>query len=157
MVIYPLRIWGPGLGGVITMQIRCHCSSRKFQKSLSENPITRRASTGIARRRLVMPTLTHFPEIDETSGDPDIIVLGFQELDLSAGALLYSAEALREDAWTSAVFAGLGEKLELYDKVSRDGYSSVNANEVLPILSHSGSWSPSNWSECSSWCSSRRA
>ena len=99
----------------------------------------------------------HLDEIGATSDDPDVIVVGFQELDLSAGALLYSTETLRENAWTSAVFAGLGEKRELYDKVSHDGYSSVKSNEVLSILSHSGSSSRNNWSECSSWRSSKRA
>ena len=48
---------------------------------------------------------------------PDLIVLGFQELDLSAGALLYSTETTREDAWFTAIMAGLGEKAELYEKV----------------------------------------
>lgn len=104
----------------------------------------------------MLPTLTHLYGIDDTS-DPDILVVGFQELDLSAGALLYSTEMIRENAWTSAVFAGLGEKIELYDKVSHNEYSSVKVNRVLSILSHSGSWSRSNWSECSSWRSSRRA
>lgn len=51
-------------------------------------------------------------------GDPDVIVLGFQELDLSTGALLYSTETTREDAWFSAAMAGLGEKAEHYEKVS---------------------------------------
>ncbi|KAI0340269.1 DNase I-like protein [Trametopsis cervina] len=48
---------------------------------------------------------------------PDLIVLGFQELDLSAGALLYSTEATRENAWLAAVMAGLGEKAALYEKL----------------------------------------
>lgn len=49
--------------------------------------------------------------------DQDIFVLAFQELDLSTGALLYSTEATREDAWTTAIFAALGEKGEMYEKV----------------------------------------
>lgn len=49
--------------------------------------------------------------------DPDLIVLGFQELDLSAGALLYSTEKTREEAWHTAVLAGLGEKASVYEKV----------------------------------------
>ena len=63
--------------------------------------------------------------------------MGFQELDLSTGALLYSTETLREDAWTSAVVAGLGEKIGLYDKVSHDGYffslSERNAIHLLAV------------------------
>jgi inositol polyphosphate 5-phosphatase INPP5B/F len=49
--------------------------------------------------------------------DPDMLVLGFQELDLSTEALLYSTGTMREDAWCLAVFAGLGEKADLYEKV----------------------------------------
>ena len=55
----------------------------------------------------------------EEEDDPDLIVLGFQELDLSTGALLYYTETTREDAWYSAVLAGLGEKAVEYDKVSQ--------------------------------------
>lgn len=55
------------------------------------------------------------PPIDDPT--PDIIVLGFQELDLSAEALLYSTSTVREDAWCAAVFAGLGETRENYVKV----------------------------------------
>jgi inositol polyphosphate 5-phosphatase INPP5B/F len=54
--------------------------------------------------------------------DPDLIVLGFQELDLSTGALLYSTETTREDAWFNAVLAGLGEKAVQYEKVSCGNY-----------------------------------
>ena len=53
----------------------------------------------------------------EGPDDPDMLVLGFQELDLSAEALLYSTKTVREDAWCMAVFAGLGEKAALYEKV----------------------------------------
>jgi phosphatidylinositol-bisphosphatase len=50
--------------------------------------------------------------------DPDLIVLGFQELDLSTEALLYATSTTKEDAWAAAIFAGLGEKGILYEKVS---------------------------------------
>ena len=98
-------------------------------------------SIGIARGHLWPSILTRLDGIDETetADDPDILVVGFQELDLSAGALLYSTETLREDAWTSAVFAGLGEKIELYDKVSRDEFFSLKANEMLCAPFRSGS------------------
>lgn len=49
--------------------------------------------------------------------DPDILVLGFQELDLSTGALLYSYTTTMEDMWVEAIFAGLGEVREEYTKV----------------------------------------
>lgn len=48
---------------------------------------------------------------------PDILVLGFQEVDLSTEALLYSTGSTREDAWYKAALAGLGEKAVLYEKV----------------------------------------
>ena len=56
----------------------------------------------------------------DTSGnepEPDLLVLGFQELDLSTEALIYSTSTAKEDAWCAAVFAALGEKGELYEKV----------------------------------------
>lgn len=83
--------------------------------------------------------MTHLDEVDETANDPDLLVVSFQELDLSAGALLYSTEAHREGAWTSAVTAGLGEKLELYDKVSRDGCFSLEVNKMLSFFPRFGS------------------
>lgn len=49
--------------------------------------------------------------------DPDVFVLGFQELDLSTEALIYSLGTAREDAWVRATFASLGEKAEKYEKV----------------------------------------
>jgi len=58
-------------------------------------------------------------EIDHLDPDPypDMFVLGFQELDLSTEALIYSTNTLREDAWCRAVFAALGERAILYNKV----------------------------------------
>lgn len=50
------------------------------------------------------------------ASDPDLLVLGFQELDLSTEALLYATSTVREDAWVEAIFAGLGEKGILYEK-----------------------------------------
>lgn len=53
-----------------------------------------------------------------TIQEPDVLVLGFQELDLSTEALLYSTGSAKEDAWTNAVLAGLGEERNTYEKVS---------------------------------------
>lgn len=47
----------------------------------------------------------------------DVYVLGFQELDLSAEALIYSTNNFREEAYTKAILAALGEKAVLYEKV----------------------------------------
>ncbi|TFY66027.1 hypothetical protein EVG20_g5062 [Dentipellis fragilis] len=49
--------------------------------------------------------------------DPDLLIFGFQELDLSTEALLYSTKTTREEAWTEAIFAGLGDKRDLYEKL----------------------------------------
>lgn len=53
----------------------------------------------------------------DSDPDPDILVLGFQELDLSTEALLYSTSTTREDAWSLSIFAALGEKAVRYEKV----------------------------------------
>lgn len=50
--------------------------------------------------------------------DPDILVLGFQELDLSAEALLISYTTDREEMWLNSIFAALGEARGQYTKVS---------------------------------------
>ncbi|THH32874.1 hypothetical protein EUX98_g1340 [Antrodiella citrinella] len=50
--------------------------------------------------------------------DPDILVLAFQELDLSTEALLYSTKTTREEAWCAAALAGLGEKAVQYEKLA---------------------------------------
>ncbi|CDO76134.1 hypothetical protein BN946_scf184332.g4 [Trametes cinnabarina] len=55
--------------------------------------------------------------VPEDANDPDMLVLAFQELDLSTEALLYSSTTVREDAWCMAAFAGLGEKAALYEKL----------------------------------------
>jgi len=55
---------------------------------------------------------------EASASDPDLIVLGFQELDLSTEALLYTTSTVKEDAWVEAIFAGLGEKGILYEKVA---------------------------------------
>ena len=57
--------------------------------------------------------------VDTDDPDPDIFVLGFQELDLSTEALIYYASTAREDAWCHAIFAALGEKAIKYEKVRR--------------------------------------
>lgn len=74
------------------------------------------------------------PAASSEMQDPDLIVLGFQELDLSAGALLYSTETTREDAWVTAALAGLGEKAVDYEKVRVLGL--VNCNEAVLTRLH---------------------
>ncbi|KAJ7880385.1 hypothetical protein B0H14DRAFT_3768414 [Mycena olivaceomarginata] len=56
----------------------------------------------------------------ETDADHglDMLVLGFQELDLSTEALIYSTSTLKEEAWCTAAFAALGARAELYEKLA---------------------------------------
>ncbi|KAL5487537.1 hypothetical protein ACEPAI_5645 [Sanghuangporus weigelae] len=55
--------------------------------------------------------------ICDPDGEPDIYVLGFQELDLSTEALLISYNTVREDMWVEAIFAALGEVRGEYTKL----------------------------------------
>ena len=64
--------------------------------------------------------------------DPDLFVLGFQELDLSAEALIYYANTVREDAWCRAIFAALGEKAIKYEKVVRTFYFYLYDSADIP-------------------------
>ncbi|KAJ7742592.1 DNase I-like protein [Mycena metata] len=54
----------------------------------------------------------------DTAEDPDLLVLGFQELDLSTEALLYATSTFKEEAWCTAIFAALGERAEGYEKLA---------------------------------------
>jgi phosphatidylinositol-bisphosphatase len=78
-------------------------------------------STIVMRRSSATKPVPHeetVAPIDPDDDDPDVFVLGFQELDLSTEALIYSLGTAREDAWVRATFASLGEKAEKYEKVS---------------------------------------
>lgn len=56
------------------------------------------------------------PSIEGDDFEPDLLVLGFEELDLSAGALVVGSSTSREEAWTKAALAGLGDRSEVYEK-----------------------------------------
>jgi phosphatidylinositol-bisphosphatase len=71
-------------------------------------------SDAVDRQESPSPTTSTLVPVDE---NPDLLVLGFQEVDLSTEALLYSTGTTREDAWCMAALAGLGEKSVLYEKV----------------------------------------
>jgi phosphatidylinositol-bisphosphatase len=57
------------------------------------------------------------PVDSDTNSGPDLLVLGFQELDLSTEALIYATSTIKEEAWCTAAFAALGAQAELYEKV----------------------------------------
>ncbi|KAJ7672386.1 DNase I-like protein [Mycena polygramma] len=58
------------------------------------------------------------PSLGEKDPTPDLLVLGFQELDLSTEALIYATSTLKEGAWCTAAFAALGAQAELYEKLA---------------------------------------
>ncbi|EAU84020.2 hypothetical protein CC1G_11458 [Coprinopsis cinerea okayama7 len=66
--------------------------------------------------------LTKAEPVDPDDMDPEILVWGFQELDLSTEALIYSTSTAREDAWCTAILAALGEKRDKYEKV---GFTAI--------------------------------
>jgi len=47
-----------------------------------------------------------------------VLVMAFQEADLSTEAFFNFTGPAREDAWTAAIFAALGERAERYEKVN---------------------------------------
>ncbi|KAH8997936.1 DNase I-like protein [Lactarius akahatsu] len=53
-----------------------------------------------------------------TTSEPDLLVVAFQEVDHSTEALFYTTGPAREDAWTAAILAALGEKAEKYEKLA---------------------------------------
>lgn len=52
------------------------------------------------------------------ASEPDLLVIAFQEVDRSTEALFYTTGPAREDAWTAAILAALGEKAEKYEKLA---------------------------------------
>ncbi|KAH9993327.1 Endonuclease/exonuclease/phosphatase [Russula compacta] len=76
------------------------------------------------RRKLPTPSLgdkgtPHYgtgAEGQTSTLEADVLVMAFQEVDLSTEALLYFAGSAKEDAWTTAILAALGERAERYEK-----------------------------------------
>jgi phosphatidylinositol-bisphosphatase len=55
---------------------------------------------------------------EQTSApEVDMFVVGFQEVDHSTEAFFNFNGPAREDAWTVAILAALGDKAEQYEKV----------------------------------------
>jgi inositol polyphosphate 5-phosphatase INPP5B/F len=52
------------------------------------------------------------------ASEADMLVMAFQESDLSPEAFFYLTGTAKEDAWTTAIFAALGERAERYEKVN---------------------------------------
>ncbi|KAF8581126.1 DNase I-like protein [Ramaria rubella] len=62
------------------------------------------------------PSSSIFP--DSHRDLPDLFVLGFQELDLSTEALVYSTSTIKADAWVAAIFSALGKNAVHYTKLA---------------------------------------
>ncbi|ORX34560.1 Endonuclease/exonuclease/phosphatase [Kockovaella imperatae] len=59
------------------------------------------------------------------SGVEDVLVFGFQEVDLRSQALLISQGNVRADEWESAILAGLDSKAEGYERIAMTQYVGV--------------------------------
>ncbi|CAE6400240.1 unnamed protein product [Rhizoctonia solani] len=78
-----------------------------------------------------------------TTATSDLIVLGFQELDLSTEALLISTTTLREDLWCEALMRDLAELGDEYVKLTSKQLVGVLIvvlirRPILPLLAPSG-------------------
>ncbi|CAE6430985.1 unnamed protein product [Rhizoctonia solani] len=78
-----------------------------------------------------------------TAATSDLIVLGFQELDLSTEALLISTTTLREDLWCEALMRDLAELGDEYVKLTSKQLVGVLIvvlvrRPILPLLAPSG-------------------
>lgn len=78
--------------------------------------------------------------------EPDVYVFAFQELDLSAEALLYSTSTAREDLWYQAIISALGEKGVKYEKVVFQISNIHSSTEIIAI-----SLLQNNWLACFYW------
>ncbi|KAJ7059109.1 DNase I-like protein, partial [Mycena amicta] len=67
---------------------------------------------------------------------PDLLVLGFQELDLSTEALLYANSTAREDAWMEAIYAALGQSKDSEKQKGKDkgGYVKLASKQLVGML-----------------------
>ena len=64
-----------------------------------------------------IPTIIGLKKWIRAELDPDLIVLGFQEVDTSSGAYLYYSPA-KEEAWTRAITQALGRRADKYRKLA---------------------------------------
>ena len=53
-----------------------------------------------------------------STSEADMLITGFQEIDHSTEAFLNFAGHAREEVWTEAILAALGDKAERYEKVN---------------------------------------
>ena len=61
---------------------------------------------------------TEGQEGQDSTPEADMLIMGFQEIDHSTEAFFNFAGHAREEAWTEAILAALGDKAERYEKVN---------------------------------------
>ena len=61
---------------------------------------------------------TEGQEGQTSTPEADMLMMGFQEIDHSTEALFNFSGHSREEAWTAAILAALGNKAERYEKVN---------------------------------------
>jgi len=61
---------------------------------------------------------TEGQEGQASTPEADMFIMGFQEMDHSTEAFFNVSGHAREEAWTAAILAALGDKAERYEKVN---------------------------------------
>ncbi|KAK4689100.1 inositol polyphosphate 5-phosphatase INPP5B/F, partial [Tremellales sp. Uapishka_1] len=87
-------------------------------------PIKIRTATYNVNDKLPPPSTTEMSALVGDGGD-DLLVFGFQEVDLRNAALLVSQGTVRADAWEKALFDGLGDQKDEFEKLSMNQYVGV--------------------------------
>ncbi|KAH8827150.1 DNase I-like protein [Flagelloscypha sp. PMI_526] len=103
---------------------------------VTEDPVGKNVAPSISEQS---ETSTLVPDTELSDSDPDLIVMGFQEVDLSTEALIYSTSTVKEEAWCTAILAGLGEKQDKYEKFVSKLFVGmlivvVARREIIPCL-----------------------
>ncbi|KAI0074264.1 DNase I-like protein [Panus rudis PR-1116 ss-1] len=102
-----------------SISVRTDDTKETGQSRASEKTfVAQSTSSGATPKIAVDSSVPGGDNVRMDENDPDLLVVGFQELDLSTEALLYSTKTTREDAWCAAILAGLGEKAVLYQKLT---------------------------------------
>ena len=94
-------------------------------------PIEKSIVADIVRTSSPAPPLS--PELDHHDAaagveEPDLLVVSFQELDLSTGALMYATDSTRDEAWTAAIITALGHRAD------GDEYVKVASKQLVGML-----------------------
>ncbi|KAK2460857.1 hypothetical protein APHAL10511_007327 [Amanita phalloides] len=106
------------VGGSTTIENELSSLSIYDDKTLDAKPVAKSVLTTMTREGTSGPVISLGCASGDSDSGPDLLVLGFQELDHSAEAYIYSTNVAREEAWITAVIAALGEKGPHYEKLA---------------------------------------